>query len=243
MIPKVIHYCWLSDDPIPRDLQRYMATWKKKLPDYEFVLWDRNRFDVASVPWVKEAFESKKYAFAADYIRQYAVYTMGGIYMDMDVEVVKSFDDLLNRPYMLGVETGFDIEAGVFGAEKGCEIMKWCLDFYESHHFLKDDGSFNIAGAPKVFRKCILDHKKLEVSEKCSVDENVISVLPFDYLTAKSADTGVVKKTRNTCTVHHFAGSWLQPSLVARVKRKMKICVSLFFGERLSRWLSKTLIH
>ena len=118
MIPKVIHYCWLSGDPIPEKLQRCMDSWKKFLPDYEFVLWDLERFDIKTSQWVKEAFEARKYAFAADYIRLYAVYNYGGIYMDMDVEVVRPFDDLLASPYILGLESEKGVEAGVFGAER-----------------------------------------------------------------------------------------------------------------------------
>ena len=91
MIPKIIHYCWLSKDPIPKDMQMFIDGWYEKLPDYEFMLWDFNRFDIHSSQWVKEAFSKKKYAFAADYIRLYALYNYGGIYMDMDVEVLKSF--------------------------------------------------------------------------------------------------------------------------------------------------------
>ena len=105
MIPKIIHYCWLSNDPVPMQLQQYMQTWREKLPGYEFLLWNFDRFDIRRSTWVKEAFEAKKYAFAADYIRLYAVYRYGGIYMDMDVEVVRGFDELLDAPLMLGKET------------------------------------------------------------------------------------------------------------------------------------------
>ena len=124
MIPKVIHYCWLSGDPIPEKLQRCMDSWKKFLPDYEFVLWDLERFDIKTSQWVKEAFEARKYAFAADYIRLYAVYNYGGIYMDMDVEVVRPFDDLLASPYILGLESEKGVEAGVFGAERYSLFLK-----------------------------------------------------------------------------------------------------------------------
>ena len=91
MIPKIIHYCWLSGNPIPKNLEDCMKSWKKKLPDYKFMLWDFNRFDINSSIWVREAFNAKKYAFAADYIRLFALYNYGGIYMDMDVEVIKPF--------------------------------------------------------------------------------------------------------------------------------------------------------
>src|SRR5574344_1400117 len=102
MIPQIIHYCWLSNDPYPAELVGYMETWKKMLPDYEFILWNFDRFDISSSIWVKEAFNAKKYAFAADYIRCYALYNYGGIYLDMDVEVIKPFDDLLSKKYFLG---------------------------------------------------------------------------------------------------------------------------------------------
>ena len=69
MIPKIIHYCWLGDDPYPEKIQRCIDSWSKYLPDYEFVLWNKERFDIHSVPWVEQAYEAKKYAFAADYIR------------------------------------------------------------------------------------------------------------------------------------------------------------------------------
>ena len=97
MIPKIIHYCWLSGDAFPENIRTCFASWKQFLPDYEFRLWDTARFDVHSLPWTKEAFEAKKYAFAADYIRLYALYQFGGIYLDSDVLLYKSFDDLLHQ--------------------------------------------------------------------------------------------------------------------------------------------------
>ncbi|MDR0382372.1 MAG: hypothetical protein LBH50_00105, partial [Spirochaetaceae bacterium] len=133
MIPKIIHYCWLSDDPVPPDYERCMATWKEKLPDYEFTLWDARRFDMDSVLWVKQAFDIKLYACAADYIRLYAVYHNGGIYLDMDMEVVKPFDGLLQKDYMLAYENhiGRNVEAGCFGAVKNHPYIKKCMEYLE----------------------------------------------------------------------------------------------------------------
>ena len=95
MIPKKIHYCWLSGDPLPRKIRKCMDTWRRVMPDYELKLWDTNNFDVTSVPFVHEAFRERKWAFAADYIRMHALYTEGGVYLDSDVKVLKRFDDLL----------------------------------------------------------------------------------------------------------------------------------------------------
>lgn len=197
MIPKIIHYCWLSDDPIPENLKKCMDSWHKFLPDYEFMLWDRNRFDLDKVLWTKQAFESKKYAFAADYIRLYAVYTYGGIYMDMDVEVVRSFDPLLLKSYILGYERINGIEAGIFGGEKGAVWLKKCLSYYDNRNFIISEGCFDTLPLPDIMFNILNNERE------------ILDIYPNEYFTAKSAMTGVVKATENTFTIHHFAGSWL----------------------------------
>ena len=199
MIPKIIHYCWLSDDPIPENLQNYMKSWKEKLPDYEFILWNFKRFEKSSSQWVSQAFDNKKYAFAAYYIRLFAVYNFGGFYLDMDIQVLKSFNGLLNNELCLAFEndekTG--IEAGCFGAEKGNKIIGECLDYYKNRSFIKSDGSFDTLPLPKIMYKYISKHPELEIFEK-------------DYFTAKSFETGQIEKTDRTFSIHHFAGSWLE---------------------------------
>ena len=118
-----------------------MNSWKEKLPDYEFILWNFDRFDKNSSKWVTQAFDNKKYAFAADYIRFYALYNYGGIYLDSDVEVLKSLDDLLDLPYFMGAEKAQTPVAASIGAEKACDWIKACLDYYIDRPFINDDGS------------------------------------------------------------------------------------------------------
>lgn len=104
MIPKTIHYCWFNDTPIPYSLQVCMDSWKKNLPDYKWKLWSLKDFDVNSLPWTKEAFHAGALAFVADYVRLHALYTEGGIYMDTDVMVKKSFDPLLSNGFFTAIE-------------------------------------------------------------------------------------------------------------------------------------------
>lgn len=127
MIPKIIHLCWLSGDKFPSDIQTCIDTWHEKLPDYEIILWDRKRFDINSTPWVKEACEAKKYAFAADYIRLYALYNYGGIYLDSDVIVYKSFNNLLHLPYFIGEDQCSNFEPAIIGTEKKNPWIKCVL--------------------------------------------------------------------------------------------------------------------
>lgn len=207
MIPKIIHYCWLSNDPVPADLRKYVDQWKKKLPDYEFIKWDFSKFDINKIFWVKEAYEKKKYAFACDFIRLYAVYNYGGIYMDMDIEVIKSFDPLLNQKYMFAYEgkRGNGIEAGCFGAEKGDFFLKLCLEYYKDRHFIKTDGSFDEFPLPQIMQNIVKEH---HIAYRFYTN---------DFFTAKSFNTGIITKTENTYCVHHFAGSWKNDMEKARI--------------------------
>ncbi|MBD5226351.1 MAG: glycosyl transferase [Bacteroidales bacterium] len=226
MIPKKIHYCWLSDDPVPENLNVYMSSWKRLLPEYEFILWNKSRFDINSVSWVKEAYEEKKYAFAADYIRLYSLYTYGGIYLDMDVEVVKSFNPLLNQKYILGYEKKNGIEAGIMGAEKGADWVKECLDYYEGRHFKNPDGSLNTKPLPRILYSIL------------KPNINSMNIFPNEYLTAKSYYTGETAITENTYSIHHFAGSWLGPieQLSYQIRKKIP-----FLPEKIKGHIAKVM--
>lgn len=215
-IPKIIHYCWLSNDPVPQQLQSYMETWHKLMPDYEFIKWDFTRFDKASSVWVSEAFDNKKYAFAADYIRMYALYNMGGIYMDMDVEVLKPFDDLLGRKYFLCNERGSMCpEVATFGVEKGCEWIRIMLEYYKDRHFILPDGSFDILPLPQLFKN-VLESKgyRFETMENKAKSQNnpdedkVIYLEPYQLFSPKSYVTGEIEVSKATYSIHRFADSW-----------------------------------
>ena len=197
-IPRIIHYCWLSDDPIPEAMKRYSEGWRKVLPDYEFVKWDLTRFEKDASVWVREAFENKKYAFASDYIRAYAVYHYGGIYLDMDIEVIKPFDALLDRPYMFAFErpNRSAIEAGCFGAERHDPFLKACLDYYENRHFRIADGIFDMLPMSKVM---------IEVMRESNMHLRLYS---WETFTAKSQLTGIETPGSNTFAIHHFTGLW-----------------------------------
>lgn len=218
MIPKKIHLCWLSGDPYPPKIRRCLESWKRLLPDYEVVLWGRKRFDIDSVEWVREAFEAKKYAFAADYIRMYALYHEGGIYLDSDVEVVRSFDPLLELPYFAGAESCGLIEAAAMGAEKGCDWIKWCLDYYEGRHFILPDGSCDIRKVPDIMDEMIRRHKPVVTIDPAAGDPlaqlratdmtQAVYILPAEYFSPKVFDSREVQLTPRTYAIHHYQNSW-----------------------------------
>lgn len=240
MIPKIIHYCWLSGDPYPESIQRCIDSWKRVLPDYEIILWDTKRFDLSSSPWVKQAFESKKYAFAADYIRMYALYNYGGIYLDSDVEVLKPFNDLLDLPYFIGQEnTPSGIEAATIGSEKGWSVAKMMLDRYDRKNFKGKDGHMDLRSLPYMLRRCIefnYQYHLIEDKSQFNYDNGVVNVFPVDYFSPKKWTNGEITITPNTYSIHHFAASWMSNTTKKRSKEvRFKEKVARFYRKLASK--------
>lgn len=229
MIPKIIHYCWLSNDPIPETLQKCMDSWKKHLPDYEFIHWNFDRFDKESSLWVKQAFENKKYAFAADYIRLFALYHYGGIYLDMDVEVLKPFEPFLSLKTMICWQKDIGgLEVAAFGVEKHSKWIKDCLSYYDNRSFIKKNGRFDINTLPGIIEKILRSNKyKLvnvsKLNDALNVErDNGVPIFTCDYFSPKSYKTNKIETSINSFCIHHFAGSWLE-------KRKYEIIEKNFW--------------
>ncbi len=249
MIPKQIHFCWLSDEPYPTKIRQCVKSWKKYLPDYEIIKWDLNRFDINSAPWVKQAFEAKKYAFAADYIRFYALYNYGGIYLDSDVEVLKSFDPLLKLPYFVGNETSGTIEAAIMGAEKGCDWIGICLDYYEGRNFLSEKGEMDIRKLPEIMNQVINIYKPIiqlsgkEDFNRISIDgmNDGVYVFPKDFFSPKIFDSRKIVITRNTYAIHHYQNSWF--STKAYLYYRIRTLIIIVFGYKFVRKLEALFLH
>lgn len=146
MIPKKIHYCWFSGDPYPQTVQDCIASWRDHLPDWEIILWDYDKIkDIDSV-WLRECIAAKKWAFAADFVRLWAIYYEGGVYLDSDVMVYQSFDRFLNDRLFIGREgityptfedgTQAFLTSHCFGAEVGHPFVLLNLEYYQQRHFL-----------------------------------------------------------------------------------------------------------
>lgn len=247
MIPKIVHLCWLSGDPYPPSIAKCLKSWEKYLPDYEVVLWDTKRFDLNSSIWVRQAFEKKKYAFAADYIRFYALYNYGGIYLDSDVEVLKDFDDFLDLPYFVGAEKAQTPEAAIIGAEKGCDWIKQCMDYYQNRFFVKEDGSFDIKKLPEIMVEQI---KKLKPLRVLSLEDS-LNIRKFDmqkevlefndaFFSPKVFDSREVELTPYTYAIHHYQNSWFSPK--AKVYYRTRVFFVKLFGQQVVRKAEKILM-
>ena len=234
MIPKVIHYCWFGRGQMPELALKCMNSWRKFLPDYTWKLWNEDIFDVNSVAYVKEAYEARKFAFVTDYVRLYALYLEGGIYMDTDVEVLKPLDELLSLSAFSGYESNkfSSFPTGLMASSKGGIWVKEQLDYYDNIHFIKPDGTFDLTTNTQTISRIMTeDHFKLDGTYQ--VYKNDMSCFPKDYFCPKTS-TGLLRITTNTYCIHHFAGSWEELSFRQK-------CKNFFFlkilGSRLTDFL------
>ena len=134
-IPKKIHYVWVGGQPKSKDIQACMKTWRKHLGDYEIIEWNEKNFDIDSSLFVRQAYEQKRWAYVSDYIRAYAVYHYGGIYLDTDVLVLDDLTRFLDHRAFVGFENSKYPFTAAFGAEPGHPLVKDMLDFYEGKSF------------------------------------------------------------------------------------------------------------
>lgn len=207
MIPKIIHYCWFGRGKKPQLAIDCIESWKKFLPDYEIKEWNEDNFDLDLYPYVREAYDNRKFAFVTDVVRLYALYTEGGIYMDTDVEVLKPLDPFLHHTAFSGFENNASVPTGIMAAEKGSLWAKENLKFYEGKRFVKADGSFDTTTNVVTITNYMIPHG-LKRDNTYQDFPNLITFYPSDYFCPKSHQDGKIYLTENTVTIHHFAGSW-----------------------------------
>ena len=247
-IPKIIHYCWMGGNPMPEQLKSCMESWKEHLGDYEVMCWNESNFDITINKYVQDAYEAKKWAFVSDYVRLYALYHYGGIYMDTDVRVFKDMKPFLNHGFFSSYENKVLLDmipTGTIGAQKGHPFVLELLKEYDDRIFLKEDGTYNME--TNVFYITELAKKRYDFAGKgdYQVFGEDIHIYPYEYFSGfngeklyGSRDIAGYDITENTYTIHEFAGSWLPPkkkkkkSLLRRIRYTLKDMIGLSKNEK-----------
>ena len=213
MIPKIIHYCWFGHKSLPELAMRCIRSWEKYCPDYEIKLWNESNFDIYSCPYIIEAYEEKRWAFVSDYARLKIVYENGGIYLDTDVEVLRSFDDFLTQPCFFGTEVSKNgsglVATGLgFGAEKGNTVVKALMDEYEGIHFRGNNGIYDATPCPERNTKPLVK-MGFRFSEKDVWKSENVVVYPPEYFCPMDYITREKKITDNSYSIHLYSASWI----------------------------------
>ncbi|WLR49137.1 capsular polysaccharide synthesis protein [Halobacillus litoralis] len=226
-IPKVIHYCWFGGKEKPSIVKECIDSWHKSLSEYKIIEWNETNFDIHSNQYIKEAYEAKKFAFVSDYVRLYALFHVGGIYLDTDVKVFKAFDDLLLEEAFWGFEQEEYIATSTFGARKGYPFIKEFMELYHKRNFLKNNGDVddftNVAMVTK-----LLTNRGLVRNGKQQSIEGVGTVYPQEYFSPYDYINCRDLQSEGTYAMHLFYQSWLPKS--TRVKKNIKKTLSRVIG-------------
>ncbi len=232
-IPRIVHYCWFGGKEKPDIVKRCIDSWNEILSEYEIREWNEDNFNIDCNSYVREAYELKKFAFVSDYVRVHALYNFGGIYLDTDVEVFKSFDDLLYHNSFWGFEQENYIATSTIGAAKGNELIKRFLDSYEKKNFMKEDGNYDDLTNVAIVTE-ILKDIGLKINGEYQEIEGIGTFYPQTYFSPYDYINCRKFITKNTYAIHHFYKSWLPPK--ARFKSNIKIIVSkVIGGENIAR--------
>lgn len=219
-IPKIVHYCWFGNGEKPDNVKAYIQTWKEKMPDYEFMEWNENNFDIKNaIPYVQQAYEAKKYAFVSDYVRIQALYEFGGIYFDTDVEVRKPFEEYLEgKDMVLGFESYKSLLTAYIAVKKKHPYMKEFLETYQNRNFVKEDGTYDMSVINEGFSK-LMESKglDLEKNEYQELAEDVV-VYPEEIFCGFDVCNWHEAITEKTCTVHYMNSSWVSGAKGMKLK-------------------------
>ena len=195
------------------------------MPDYEIVEWNEDNFDIDAVPYIRQAYDARKYAFVSDYARFWVMYQFGGIYFDTDVEMIAPIDDIIGQGPFMGCELSLSDTVSVapglgIAATPGMEIYKELLSVYDDLSFFNPDGAMNqktiVAYTTEILERYgFVSEDKLQ---HCSG----LNIYPVEYFCPIHYRTGKCTITPNTRTIHHYASTWHSPKdKWIRFKRKI----------------------
>lgn len=224
MIPKIIHYCWFGGREKPELAKKCLQSWQKHCPDYRIIEWNEENFDISAAPlYVQQAAQAGRWAFVTDYVRLVALTRMGGVYMDTDVELLKSLNSYLQHEAFAGFEAADRVQTGLMACVPDFPLFLEFLHHYDGISFFLPDGSPNTTTNVQVLTQLCLEH-----GLRCDNTQQTVgglTIYPREVFCPVEYETMKLRRTRRTVCIHWFSGSWhTQQELdaMAAEKRRQK---------------------
>lgn len=212
MIPKILHYIWFGNNHLTPLAEECLASWKTTMPDWTIMRWDELNFDISAAPlYVRQAYEARKFAFVSDYVRLWALEQYGGVYVDTDVKVLKSYDPLLNDTAFIGLEESKVHLPGtcVMGCESHCQWVRDMLALYNDIEFVKPDGSLDMTTNVIRMGRFLQTRGFIPTPDAQYLSDYGLRIYTHDYFSPITS-TRVMRKTKNTYSIHYFEESWCE---------------------------------
>lgn len=233
MISKKIYYCWFGNSKKSKLIRKCIKSWQKYCIGYEIIEINERNFDVSQNLFCSQAYKAKKYAYVADYARAKTVFENGGLYLDCDVQLLKSLDTFLDCFAFIGVEHSDLIESYLFGAERHNRYIELVLKTFDEEQFIDSEGKYNYHTMPERFTECFKSYYQCDNVEDKIYKFEDLNVYPAEFFQPIDFRTEEIRISSNTYAIHHYSASWY-----GKGKRFIKMCSKLL-PRRMRLWLRK----
>lgn len=243
MIPKKIHYCWFGGNDKPADVVSMIEQWQHVLPDYEIIEWNEKNYPLTKlndVPYVQEAFKQKKWAFVTDYIRLAVLNEQGGIYLDTDVELLKSLESFRNQQSFIGAESDNTLCTAVIGAASNTHWLQECLTLYQQRHFIDQNGHQDTMPNSKYLMNYFRTKYHYEPMDMVQKQTDV-TIYPKTVFSPINYATNRTNISVDTVAIHHYSGTWKSKGSLR--KDKIMVLLTRLLGEKTVERLKKAVHH
>ena len=243
-IPKIIHYVWLGGKEKPELFYRCLESWKKYCPDWEIKEWNESNFDFNESLYARQSYELKKYGFVPDYIRAKVLYEYGGVYLDTDVELTKTLDELIDNDFLISFENEVHVETAVLASSKNHPFAKIMSTFYLDYPYIYNGKPDLTPSTPiwtyflKKYYGFKLKNSKQVLNSLIENDSSTVTVLPYEYFSPINYTTKVLTKTENTYAIHYFNATWFTGKL--KKQEKFLKNVHKIFGKKIFACFTKS---
>lgn len=239
-IPKIIHYCWFGNGSKDELTLRCIESWKKVCPDYEILEWNESNSDIHANIFVEEAYKCKKWAFVSDYIRLVKLYEYGGIYLDTDVELIKSMDDFLKNNTFFGYAEETCIGSSTIGSVKSSGFIAKLIEHYSERHFVKPDSTYDDVPNNVIITQIAVDKYGFKMGDTKVGEE--VKIYPTEYFSPfrkrivgkeeilYSHNNFII--TDDVYAIHYNSLSWINVGIKVKVSRISKQIIRSLFPHK-----------
>lgn len=229
MIKKTINYCWFGRKPLPGSFSKILESWQRFCPGYKIVQWDESNYCLDSIPYLKVAVAKGNYAFVSDYARLDIIRRNGGVYLDIDVELIRPIEDILKKGPFFAMEEVDRINTGLaFGADAGNTVIDSLCKIYENYSYEEAARVLSESNTVEIVTNFLRKHG-FKFNGKTQIVDGFIVYRPSVFCPLQYGEKRPRIKS-DTVSIHHFSGSWVNTSSLsisaqlrhARVARRLK---------------------